>query len=65
VITQAQNDLATAKGIASLARQGVITYDEAKRRAQPYLDKVNARAREIAKKYGKKHSNFTFTGIVR
>lgn len=59
------NDLAIAKGIALSCRMGAISYDEAKKKVEPYLERVNAKAREIAKKYGKKHYNLTFTGLVR
>lgn len=44
---------------------GVLTYDEAKEKAQPIIDEMNAIARGIAKKYGKKHQDFTFSKLMR
>lgn len=44
---------------------GIISYDDAKAKAQPVIDELNRKAREIAKKYGKKHHNFTFAGLMR
>lgn len=45
--------------------RGVLTYDEAKEKAQPVIDKMNEIARGIAKKYGKKHQDFTFSKLMR
>ena len=44
---------------------GKITYDEAKVRAQPFIDEMNEKARAIAAKYGKKHQGFTFASLMR
>lgn len=44
---------------------GVLTYDEAKEKAQPIIDEMNEIARGIAKKYGKKHQDFTFSKLMR
>lgn len=44
---------------------GVLTYDEAKEKAQPIIDEMNEIARGIAKKYGKKHQDFTFSKLIR
>lgn len=44
---------------------GVLTYDEAKEKAQPIIDEMNELARGIAKKYGKKHQDFTFSKLMR
>ena len=44
---------------------GVLTYEEAKEKAQPIIDEMNDLARGIAKKYGKKHQDFTFSKLMR
>lgn len=44
---------------------GVLTYDEAREKAQPIIDEMNEIARGIAKKYGKKHQDFTFSKLMR
>lgn len=49
---------------ASLA-YGYITYYEAKLEAQPIIDRINKRGREIAKKYGKTYYPITFEAIIR
>lgn len=45
--------------------RGELTYDEAKKEAQPIIDEMNKIGREIAAKYGKRHSNFTFAYLMR
>lgn len=44
---------------------GVITYDEAKKRALPYIKAMNDKATEIAKRHGVKPKKITFTGFMR
>lgn len=45
---------------------GEITRDEAKRLAQPILDRINARAIEVAKKHGKRnYPKFNFAEAMR
>ena len=44
---------------------GLITYDQAKKIAQPIIDEMNEKAREVAKKYNQKHHNFTFAAMMR
>ena len=44
---------------------GAITYDEAKKQAQPIIDEMNAKGLEIAKKHNRKFRPFTFTGLMR
>lgn len=44
---------------------GFITYDEAKKKAKPVLDRINAKGMEIAKKYGRKHYPITFVEVMR
>jgi len=45
--------------------KGVITYDEAKTEAQPIINEMNKRGREIAKKHKQKFKPFTFIGLMR
>lgn len=45
--------------------RGVLTYDEARAKAQPIIDEMNAIARGVAAKYGKKHHDFTFISLMR
>lgn len=45
--------------------RGDLTYDEAKKEAQPIIDEMNKIGREIAAKYGRRHSNFTFAYLMR
>lgn len=44
---------------------GELSYEDAKKAIQPILDDLNKRCREIAKKYGKKHSPITFAYVMR
>jgi hypothetical protein len=44
---------------------GAISYETAKEMAQPHLDALNKKAKEIAKKYGIKPRLITFTGFMR
>ena len=44
---------------------GYLTYDEAKKEAQPIIDEMNEKARAIAKKWGIRHTNFTFGALIR
>ena len=44
---------------------GAITREEAKEHIQPYLDKVNAKSEELAKKYNQKPKKVTFRTFVR
>ena len=40
-------------------------YYACKEEAQPAIDTINERAKEIAKEYGKKFKPFTFTYLMR
>lgn len=44
---------------------GYIGYDQAKEEAQPFIDEMNKRGEEVAKKFGKKFSKFTFVSLMR
>ena len=52
--------------LANLRRQttmGVLTYEQAKFKSQPILTELNSRAKKIAKKHGKRHYDWKFTGF--
>lgn len=42
-----------------------ITYDEAKKLAKPFIDIINNKSKEIAKKYNQKCRKVTFSGLMR
>lgn len=44
---------------------GVISYDEAKQRATPFLNAMNEKSKEIAKRHGVKPKKITFAGFMR
>ena len=44
---------------------GATTYKKASELAQPYLDELNERAREIATRFGKKPMKLRFGGLAR
>jgi hypothetical protein len=44
---------------------GAIDYDKAKKMAQPHIDAINEKSREIAKKYGVKPQLVGFHNFVR
>lgn len=45
--------------------QGKISYAEAKSQAEPVIARINAKAREIAKKYGMRPRLVSFNEIMR
>lgn len=49
----------------ALYRSGTITREEAKENIMPYLDLVNKKAIEIAKKYNQKPKKVNFSSYVR
>lgn len=44
---------------------GIISYYEARNEAQPYIDEMNVKGKEIAIKYGQKFKPFTFQYLMR
>lgn len=44
---------------------GIISYDEAKEQAKPYISDMNDKAKEIAKKYNMRFKKFTFSELMR
>lgn len=54
-----------AKEVVYRFKTGQITYDQCRAELQPIVDEMNEKAREIAKKFGKKHHNFNITSLMR
>lgn len=44
---------------------GYLSYDEAKGKASYFIDIMNTKAKEVAKKYGKTPPNFNFSSLMR
>jgi len=44
---------------------GAITDQQARELAQPIIDKMNERAKEVAKEFGKRHKPFTYSYLMR
>ena len=44
---------------------GIITYDEAKKEAEPIINELNKKGQEIAKKHKKQFHGLNFSGIMR
>lgn len=44
---------------------GAISYDEAKAKAAPIIEQINAESRRLAKKYGMKPQLVSFGAIMR
>ncbi len=44
---------------------GKIDYYKAKEEAQPIIDEMNLKGKEIAKKYNQKYKPFTFSSLMR
>lgn len=44
---------------------GVISYEQAKLEAQPIINDINAKAKELAKKYNMKASKVSFAAMMR
>jgi len=59
------DDRATLFDIRGKLLVGALTYDQAKADAAPALESLNAKAKEIAKKHGKRLRPFTFSQFMR
>lgn len=51
--------------IKMLLVTGNITYEQAKEEAKPFIDELNEKGQEIAKKYGRKFVKTTFSQQMR
>lgn len=45
--------------------RGVITYDQAKAKAEQVINEMNRRGEEIAKRHNRKFHKFGFTELMR
>ena len=62
---QAAQNREDLKKIQTALALGYLSYDEAQQEAAPIIARMNERAREIAKKHGRTHHDFTFKEIMR
>lgn len=53
------------KKIKALYYAGVVSYDEAKRMAAPFIQEMNEKTAEIAKQYGRRPFRFNFAQLMR
>lgn len=61
-----ENNLKTkAEQARTLLRIGEIDFDEAKKLVKPYIDLVNSKSKEIAKKYNQKPRLVSVSGFLR
>lgn len=44
---------------------GVIDYYQAKQEAEPIINEMNKKGKEIAKKFGQRFRPFSFAGLMR
>lgn len=64
-MTQADLNQAEIQSIRFLLKTGEISYDEAKKRAEPIIKEMNKRIAEISKEYGMRGRNVSFIGLMR
>lgn len=62
---EAQKNREQIEAIRAQLSRGFITYEQAKQQAEPIIAKINAKAREIAKKYNQRPRLLTFNEIMR
>lgn len=55
--------LAQARGIHFAMRHKAITYEEAKKRVEPMLERLNKAGKQIAQKYGIRYRKITFQNL--
>lgn len=53
------------EAIRAQLSHGLITYDDARQQAEPIIAAINAKAREIAKKYSQRPRLVSFNEIFR
>lgn len=64
-MTQADLNQAEIQSIRFLLKTGEISYDEAKKRAEPVIKLMNTRIEEISKEYGMTPRKVSFIGLMR
>lgn len=64
-LEQATKNRAEIAEIKHKLDSGEINYYEAKRLAQPILDRINARCEDIAAKHGQKAYKIDFVSVIR
>lgn len=62
---QAAKNIADIEAVRKQMLSGELTYDEAKEAAAPIINRINTRAKEIAKKHGKRPQLVSFAAIMR
>lgn len=62
---QALENRAEIARIKNALAFGEITYAEAREQAAPTLKRINEKAKELAKKYNRRHREITFAEIMR
>lgn len=62
---EAQKNREQIEAIRAQLSHGFITYEQAKKQAEPIIAKINAKAKEIAKKYNQRPRLLTFNEIMR
>ncbi len=55
--------LAEARAIHFAMRNGALSYDEAKKRVEPMIERLNKAGKSIAKKYGRTYKKITFQNL--
>jgi hypothetical protein len=62
---EVENLYIEANTAKELLKVNAITYEEAKRRVMPYLNKLNQVGKEKAKKFGLKARTVSFPSFIR
>lgn len=62
---QANKNRDTIEAIRHKMNSGAITYEEAQKEAQPVIDAMNKRAKELSDEYGMKYKPFSFKALMR
>lgn len=57
--------MAEAQAIAQAAKLGLISYDRAKSKVEPFLKIINMHGAYIAQKYHIRYKRITFTSLIR
>lgn len=65
MINEAKQNREKIEAIRVQLSHGVITYEQAKKQAEPIIASINARAKEIAKKYNQRPRLVSFNEIMR